>query len=412
MQEVVSESPARQGAARSHRGVAAPQITPAEPGRCPKQRGGWIAPLVLIAALVLAGAVLALWKMRAAGIAASAAANQPEPVEAVTVAVARPQEHRRTTTSIGTLVATRSITLRNELPGTVREVSFTPGQIVEAGTVLVALDVSVEQAELQAQEAQAALAETLLSRMERAVQHRATSQMELDRARAERDVARAQIARARAIIDRKTIRAPFRARVGLADIHPGQYLEEGVLLTTLQGVDPGVFVDFTVTQQVAQTLKENTPVEILAGASSQPITAQIHALDSRTDSNTRNTWIRARIEDARGLPSPGASVRVRVPVGEPVTAVAIPVSALRKGPAGDHVFVISPDEAGKSRAHPRPVQSGPLLGDTVLVLSGLNAGEQVAASGSFKLREGVLVAATPASPLEVAATNGVRQPVN
>ena len=57
---------------------------------------------------------------------------------------------RPTTTAIGTVVALRSITLRNELAGTVRETALEPGQIVEPGTVLVALDVSVEKADLQA----------------------------------------------------------------------------------------------------------------------------------------------------------------------------------------------------------------------------------------------------------------------
>ena len=43
----------------------------------------------------------------------------------------------------------------------------------------------------------------------------------------------------------------FRARVGLADVHPGQYLNEGVELTTLQGVSQEVHVDFAVAQSVA-----------------------------------------------------------------------------------------------------------------------------------------------------------------
>ena len=45
-----------------------------------------------------------------------------------------------------------------------------------------------------------------------------------------------------------------------------------------------------------------------------------------------------------------------------------------------------------TRAHERPVRSGPMLGDEIVILDGLTAGERVAASGSFKLREGVLVA--------------------
>jgi membrane fusion protein (multidrug efflux system) len=319
-------------------------------------------------------------------------------MESVTVAAAEEREHRRTMTSIGTVLALRSITLRNELPGTVRQVRLVPGEVVEEGTVLVALDISVEEAELKAQAAQVALAETLLGRVERAAQNRAASAMELDRARAERDVALAQVARIKAIIDRKVIRAPFRARVGMADVHPGQYLNEGTQLTTLQGIDDSVHVDFAVPQQVAAGLREGDTVEVFATRDLPPAPARIAAIDARINPSTRNALVRARI-DATGAPAPGASVRVQVPVGPRRAAVAVPVSALRKGPGGDHLFVVTADAVGKARAHARAVISGATLGDEVLIHSGISAGEQVAASGSFKLHDGVLVAiASDAGP--------------
>ncbi len=353
---------------------------------------GWIGSSLLLATVVSVGAGLAAWKYASIQESNAASANQAEPVESVTVAVASDRQHRQTTTSIGTVLALRSVTLRNELPGTVREVNLTPGQIVDAGTLLVALDLSVEEAELKAQEAQAALAETVLRRTERLDRSRVTAEMELDRARAERDVALAQVARTKAIMARKTIRAPFRARVGLADLHPGQYLNEGTQLTTLQGVDDAVHVDFTVAQRVAAGLREGDNVDVFATSDSSPIAARIVALDARVDPATRNASVRARIEDAALAPAPGASVRVRVPVGPSHTAVAVPVSALRKGPDGDHVFIIAPDKDGKPRAQMRSVESSTMLGDEVLILAGLSPGEQVAASGSFKLRETALVA--------------------
>ena len=52
-----------------------------------------------------------------------------------------------------------------------------------------------------------------LARLEKLLEPQAVSQEEVDRARAERDVAKAEIARIRAIIERKTIRAPFRALI-------------------------------------------------------------------------------------------------------------------------------------------------------------------------------------------------------
>jgi membrane fusion protein, multidrug efflux system len=362
-------------------------------------RQNWIGSIVLVCLVLLIGIGLVTWKYASIQGEQTASANQPEPMESITVAVARSIDHRQTTISIGTVLALRSITLKNELAGTVRAVRLTPGQIVEAGTLLVALDVSVEEAELRAQEAQVALAKTILTRRHNLSQELATTQEEVDRARADLDVAQAQIARTKAIIAKKTIRAPFRARVGIADVHPGQYLDEGTLLTTLQGVGDAVHVDFSVAQQVAAGLRVGESVEILTANDASMIVAKIVALDSRVDPSTRNAMVRARIEGTRNIPTPGASVRVRIPVGPLRNVVAIPVSALRKGPGSDQVFVIAPDKDGRTRVRTRPVESGSMFGDEVIIHTGLTTGEQVAALGSFKLRDGmpVMVTDTPAT---------------
>ena len=346
--------------------------------------------VLLILAVVGVGVGLGAWKYVAADGSASAA-SQPEPVEVVTEAVAKERQHQPWATAIGTVLATRSITLRNELAGTVRSVRLRPGEVVERGALLVALDVSVEAAELRALEARAELAETTLARMQRLAERRAVSAIELDNARAARDVAVADIERTRAVIARKTIRAPFRARVGMADVHEGQFLEAGTLLTTLQGVDDAANVDFEVAQNVAAGLRAGDGVEVFADAGdARALPARIVAVDARVDPATRNAAVRARIEGAGDELAPGASVRVRIPVGSPRLAVAVPVSALRRGPAGDHVFLLQ-SQAGETRAHMQAVEAGAVLGDEVMIVGGLERGQRVAASGSFKLREGALV---------------------
>ena len=345
---------------------------------------------ILIAVVLGIAAALAGWKTASARASAAAAAHMPEPMEVVTTAIAQTEQYRSTTTSIGTVLALRSITLRTELSGTVKDAMLVPGRIVDSGTVLVALDISVEQADRRAQEAQAALAQTSLARLERLRQHGAVSEEEVDRARAERDIVQAQIARTQAIIAKKTIRAPFRARVGIADVHPGQYLNEGTQLTTLQGVANAAHVDFAVAQQVAATLRAGEPIRVLTTSDSTLLVARILAVDARVDPATRTATVRATIVGPNA-PAPGSSVRVFVPAGPSANAIVIPVSALRRGPGGDHVFVIAADSSGKMRAHQRPVHSGPMLGDVIVILDGVTAGEQIAASGSFKLRDGVLV---------------------
>ena len=70
------------------------------------------------------------------------------------------------------------------------------------------------------------------------------------------------------------------------------------------------------------------------------------------------------------------------------------------GPGGNHAFVIVKGEDGNDRVAQRQVQSGAMIGDEVLIFSGVSPGERVAASGSFKLRDGIRVsiADEPKSP--------------
>lgn len=349
-----------------------------------------VAGFVLLGVVLGSGVLLAAWKQDTNQKAAAAASHQPEPVERVTFALAEAKDHHATTTAVGTVLALRSITLKNEVSGTVARTTLTPGKVVEGGTVLVALDTSVEQAELRALNAQAKLAATMSDRREALLKAGATTQDEVDQVHAQRDVAEAQSARLRALIAKKTIRAPFRARVGLADVHPGQYLNEGVTLTTLQGIADEVNVDFSVAQSVAADIRPGSSVEVRT-SQGQTLSAEVIAVDARVDPETRSTTVRARLKASDHAPAPGASVRVLVPVGDINKAVTIPVSALRKGPDGDHVWVIATEAGGALRAHERKVETGPVLGETVIVLSGLEVGEQLAASGSFKLREGVRV---------------------
>jgi membrane fusion protein, multidrug efflux system len=354
-------------------------------------RSQLVASIALLLGVLTTGGALATYKYSSIQESAAQSANQPEPMEVITASPARQVEHRNSTTAIGTVTALRSIALQNEVSGTVRYVNLTPGRIVEAGATLVVLDVSVEQAEIAELEARAALARTLLQRLQSANHNRSISEVELDRARAELSIAEAQSARTKAIVARKTIRAPFRAVVGISDVHPGQYLSEGTRLTSLQGVDDAVYVDFAVAQHVAGRLRRGDAVGVISADNAPATAARIVAVDARIDPATRNAVVRARLDSATNVPDPGASVRVQVPNGPALTAVAIPINALRKGPAGDHVFVVAKDDKGKLRARVKPVVSGPVLGEEVLILSGLDPGDAVAATGSFKLRDEALV---------------------
>src|SRR5258705_13018256 len=108
---------------------------------------------ILIGALLATAVSLGAWKVSAIRGAEAASANQPEPTETVAVAVATARPHQETASAIGTVLASHSITLRNEVPGTVHFVRLQPGPGGNTGAAPVGRDVSVEAAELRAPEA-------------------------------------------------------------------------------------------------------------------------------------------------------------------------------------------------------------------------------------------------------------------
>lgn len=346
------------------------------------------AAIALILVVVGIGAVLYFVKLR--GKAAAAAQQHPEMAFAVDSAVATTRPYARSTTAIGTVRALQSIDLKNELAGTVRHVHLKPGDVVDAGTLLVELDVAVETAELAALEAEAKLAASLLTRTEQALKDQGASAADVDRARAQHEKTVANVARTKAVIEQKRLRAPFRARVGMVDLHTGQYLVPGTTITTLQGVEDAVHVDFSVTQEAAAMLTVGDEVDVTVAE--RTVKAQIVALDARVESATRNMWIRALLQGMQPLPSPGASVRVRVLVDATRDVVVVPVSALRRGPGGDYLWCLETAPDGALRAKNRSVVTGAVLGDEIVVVRGIEVGERVAALGSFKIpSEGVLV---------------------
>src|SRR5256885_16732903 len=81
---------------------------------------GWTGSALLLGTLALTAGSLVAWKHASVRKADAAAARQPEPIESVTLAVAKQRQYRPTTTSVGTILALHSITLRNQLAGTGR----------------------------------------------------------------------------------------------------------------------------------------------------------------------------------------------------------------------------------------------------------------------------------------------------
>jgi membrane fusion protein (multidrug efflux system) len=355
-----------------------------------RQGLAWLAVFLGIAGV--AGG-LGYYKYAEIQTAIAAAAAFPEPRESVEASRVRRGEWTPTANAVGTVVALRQVEVRNELDGSVVEIGFASGDIVEAGQVLVRFDTRLEVASLAAVRAEAELARLTFERRKKLRDSQNISEQALDEARQQLASANARALSLQMGIEKKTITAPFRARVGLTDLQPGAYLDAGSSIAMLQGVGLDAFVDFSLPQDSAAAVRPGATV-MLAGprfpGGGAP--AEIIAEDASVDGANRTVRFRALAKGLGETLRPGAFVDVVATIGSPVPTLLVPLTALRRAPYGELVYLLV-EEEGKLRARQRIVKTGPVLGDDVAIREGLAEGDLVAAAGSFKLREGLLVQA-------------------
>jgi membrane fusion protein, multidrug efflux system len=329
-------------------------------------------------------------------------ANSPKPQpQTVTATVVSALEWQPQLSSVGTLTAVHGVDISSEVAGQVRKVNFKSGQNVRAGDVLVQLNADSEIAQMNALRAAAELAATTLKRDEAQFEAEAVSQAQLDNDIADLKSKNAQLAQQQALVAKKTIRAPFAGRVGITTINPGQYLNPGDKIVTLQAIDP-IYVDFYLPQRQVGMVSVGQVVDARSDAYNKTFRGKITAINPKLDTTTRNVQVQATIANPKHLLLPGMYANAMVDVGEKKRYLTLPQTAITYNPYGSTVFIVKP-VAPKENAPGTPLTEGELevqqafvttgdtRGDQVAITSGLKEGQMVVTSGQIKLKNGARI---------------------
>jgi len=342
------------------------------------------------------------------------AGNKPPPATVTTMKVDyeawQPQVN-----SVGSLRAVRGVDVTTEIAGLVRSIHFSSGQSVSAGDLLVQLNADSDVAQLRALEAAADLAETTYERDKAQFEAQAISKAQLDADAANLKTAKAQVAQQAALVAKKSIRAPFAGQLGITTIQPGQYLNTGDKIVTLQQIDP-IYVDFSVPQQQLPRLKIGQSVAATVDAfPGRTFAGRVNAIDPKVDPNTRNVQVEASIANHKRELLPGMFASTNVSAGGEQRYLTVPQTAVSFNTYGATVFVVQPGAAKEGAKGAMTVKqifvtTGETRGDQVAVLSGLKAGDVVVTSGQLKLKNGSeIVVDNKATPSNDAAPRPVDQ---
>jgi membrane fusion protein (multidrug efflux system) len=324
-------------------------------------------------------------------------ASAPVPPSTVSAMNAEYQEWQPQLSAVGTLRAVRGVDVTTEVAGLVRSIEFKSGQEVKAGQVLVQLNADSDLAQLHALEAAADLANTVYERDKAQLAAEVISKAQVDTDAADLKTKRAQVAQQSALVEKKTIRAPFAGKLGITTVNPGQYLNAGDKIVTLQTIDP-IFVDFNLPQQQLPQVSLGQKVTLTTDAYKDvSFEGKVSAINPRVDANTRNVQIEAMVPNARRLLLPGMFATVKVNSGEAQRYLTLPQTSLTYNPYGSTVFVIKPSDKKDPKGNPVLIAQqvfvtpGPTRGDQVAILKGIDPGAQVVTSGQVKLKNGAPV---------------------
>lgn len=343
-----------------------------------------------VALLVGAIVYVKLGQFTAMGEAAAGMVMPPETVTAQTVVEA---QWEQVITATGTVMAVQGVTVSAEVGGRVIQIGFESGAEVEVGDLLLQMDSASEGAQLASAEAAAALARTELTRVRKLGKRELASDDAVDQAEAKVKDTVAQVGVIRALIAKKTVRAPFTGRLGLRQVNLGQILREGDPIVALQTLDP-VYVDFSIPQNQLARLRSGMQVRVRADVAPDAVFGgAIIAVSPEVDASTRNVRVRARVGNPDELLHTGMFANVEVVLPDAKRVLPVPATAVLYAPFGDSVFVVEPQrdpDSGTEKQVLRQqfVRLGEARGDFVDVIDGLASGETVVTSGVFKLRSG------------------------
>ena len=300
--------------------------------------------------------------------------------------------------AVGSLRAAQGVDISNELAGMVEEIHFNSGDDVKAGTLLLTLRAEDDIAKLQALEASAKIAEINFNRDRKQLAIHAVSQATVDNDSATLQSANAQVAEQKAIVEKKSIRAPFSGHLGIRNVDLGQFLTAGTAIVTLQQLDP-IYLDFTLPQQSLADIKVGQKINVKNDTyPGKSFAGKIAAINPKVDTATRNVQIRAELANPGHVLLPGMYATADITVGAAAEFVTLPQTAITYNPYGDTVFIVNTADGktadGKDAA-PTVTQQfvtvGETRGDQVQILKGVKDGDTIVGSGQLKLQNGASI---------------------
>lgn len=339
----------------------------------------------------------------------------------------------------GTTKASESVNLSARVTGSLQSTSYKEGDVVKKDALLFSIEPDIYEAKVDAAKAQVAAqratlaqAETEYARASKLYRANAGSDTDLVKWREARASAGASVAMAEAELREAVINlgytkvyAPFDGRVGLWKVDAGNLVGPDSGVTTLGTIIryTPMYAYFTISERDVDRLStlrhergvdayKSFPVELSTNAQNSNMTNtlasssfQRHGVldygDLGIDSGTGTYLLRGVFPNDDAFLLPGMFVRVRFVAEELKGALVIPMKAVSEDQAGQYVLVVNADNIAERRGvvlgplvpqEESASDSGSMPEQLVVVRSGLSDTDTIITVGLMRARAGSKVA--------------------
>jgi membrane fusion protein (multidrug efflux system) len=348
------------------------------------------------------------------------AASQPPPLT-VRVTQSSVQDVALTTEMVGTTMGNQDVPIRTRVEGYLETMEFEEGTFVKKGDMLYTIDAQPFQAKLVAAQSELAGAQTTraktqsdLARIRPLAEIKAVSEQDLDSAVAQEAAARASVRASEANVELAEIelgytriQAPIDGLIGLTKAKPGEFVGRDpnpVVLNNLSDIDP-IRVRFSISEREYLSLarhysnqkqrgsvkdSDNRPADLdllLADGSEHPHKGSIIASAQSISTETGTYTLEASFPNPNNVLLPGQFARVRVQYRELKNVVIIPRKAVVEMQGKFRVYMVNQ----QNQVEAVDIELGPVIGDDVVVKTGLKGDETIIVEGLQKVRPGAQV---------------------
>jgi len=286
-------------------------------------------------------------------------------------------------TLLGALQAERHVRIFNQESGHIVSLPFHPGDEVKKGTLLVQIEDSLLQSELDKAEATLAQTQLDLQRIKSLMPRKLASEEELTRARTAQELARAEKAILETRLSYTLIRAPFDGVISERAYEPGDVAPLHSLILSMYAPED-LKIELPVSELVVGQLNRGDTVQVRIDAlGSQTWPGKIQRIYPDINARTHKGRIEVHLQQSIAGARPGQLSRVSLKISTRPRLV-MPFAALRHDNQGQYVFRVDAD----NKASLTRIRTGLLSGAQIEVLEGLAPGDRVVTRGFQGLRDG------------------------